>query len=214
MVTTTSVAAHGPARWRLRTVTGLTAGSLALAGLAGGTPEAAQAAPVQSQLAAAPTRTPSVVNAQPVTAVPTWQAGFNVWYGAGTDAPKYKNTIARWSYYCVGETTNFKIANASINMWSNGKRIKGFHFKYRLVDSGTAGRPQWFSNWSKNVTTSFKQGSRVNHPMNAAGLGQSFSSAASWDMEIKLKYPRSKRKAYREKYRVRISTPQCGVLAS
>ncbi|HET8970262.1 MAG TPA: hypothetical protein VFN19_04315 [Candidatus Nanopelagicales bacterium] len=134
-------------------------------------------------------------------------------HGVGQNKPKYNDARARWTYRCVKEQTNFKIVSASTVMWSRGDRIKGFHFKYRLVAQGTAGQPQWWSNWSKNTTASFKQGKTKSIWMNAGGLGQSFSSTASWDMEIKLKYPRSLRKAYRYKYRKNIPSPQCGALS-
>jgi hypothetical protein len=60
-------------------------------------------------------------------------------------------------------------------MWSNGgNRVTGFHFGYRLVANGTDGQPQWSSNWSDDVTVSFKQGKSVCKWMTAPALGQSF----------------------------------------
>lgn len=131
-------------------------------------------------------------------------------HGAGQNGPRYSDGAARYTYRCVGEQARFKITSAKIVMWSRGQRIKGFHFKYRLVAQGTEGQPQWWSNWSDNVKTSFPQGRTKSFWMNAGGLGQSFSSLAAWDMEIKLKYPRSLRRAYRYKYRRHIASPQCG----
>lgn len=139
--------------------------------------------------------------------------GWLVSYGAGITSPAYVDRNAKYWYQCVSDQTNFKITKASIVMWSKGvDRIKGFHFKYRLVARGSDGQPQWWSNWSKNVTVSFKTNKKYSRWMNAPKLGQSFSSTAAWDMEIKLKYPRSLRTAFRQKYRVPIVTPQCGVL--
>lgn len=145
----------------------------------------------------------------PMAAAKGWLAS----YGAGIKSPAYVDKNAKYWYQCVSDQTKFKITRASIVMWSNGvDRIKGFHFKYRLVARGTDGQPQWWSNWSKNVTASFKTNKKISRWMNASKLGQSFSSTAAWDMEIKVKYPRSLRTAFRQKYRVPIVTPQCGVL--
>jgi hypothetical protein len=47
--------------------------------------------------------------------------------------------------------------------------------------------------------------------MTAPKLGQSFSTVASYDLEVKLKYPRSLRKAYSYKYRVKFTNPSCGL---
>lgn len=139
-----------------------------------------------------------------------WQAT----YGAGQNTPFYNDNWARSWYSCVGDKAVFKITRASIYMWSRGKdRIKGFQFKYRLVLKGTEGQPQWFSNWSKNKSVSFKKNKKIGRWMTAGALGQSFGSTAEWDMEIKLKYPRSLRSAFRAKYRMPLGSPQCGVLA-
>ena len=133
-------------------------------------------------------------------------------HGAGTNKPAYNNGAANYFYKCketaLGGTV-FKITGANIVMWSKGARIKGFQFKYRLVADGTDGQPQWWSNWSDNAATSFPQGSVQTLRMNAGPLGQSFDPAASWDFEVKLKYPRSLRHAYRYKYRLNLPSPAC-----
>lgn len=144
-----------------------------------------------------------------VSQAATWQGT----YGAGANKPKYNDGGVKFRYQCVGDSTNFKITGASIYMWSRGKdRIKGFQFKYRLVPAGTDGQLQFAWNWSKNTTVNFKKNKRTGGWVNASKLGQSFSSTASWDLEVKLKYPRSLRKAYTKKYRLHMATPQCGVV--
>lgn len=136
-------------------------------------------------------------------------------YGAGQNAPSYNDGIARWWYSCVPDQAVFKVTRASIYVWSKGKdRVKGAEFKYRLAARGTDGQIQWWSNWSKTAKYKTKKNKKFKGWLNATGLGQSFSSASSWDMEINLKYPRSLRKAYSKKYRVHVPSPQCGPLAN
>ena len=131
-------------------------------------------------------------------------------HGAGMNKPANNDGSIVYKSRCVGSSTNFKITQATIKMWSTGDRIKGFHFKYRLVAAGTEGQPQWWSNWSKPVKASFKANRVTSLLMTAPGLGQSFSSTAAWEAEVKLKYPRSLRPAKRYKYRLPVTTPQCG----
>ncbi len=133
-------------------------------------------------------------------------------HSAGQNARAFNDGLTRWEYMCVGDQARFKVTKASIVMWARGARINGFHFKYRLVAAGTDGQPQWWSNWSGNVTHSFKTNAKVTRWMTAPALGQSFGTTTDWDMEVKLKYPRSLRKAYRYKWRFPIAEPQCGVL--
>jgi len=130
--------------------------------------------------------------------------------GAGQNSPKYNDKLARSTYTCTAEG-NFKITSAKIVMWSNGgNRVKGFEFKYRVVPAGTEGQFQFQSNWSSNASTSFKQGTVQARWMTAGPQGQAWNPAADWDMEIKLKYPRSLRTAYRSKYRIGLVEPSCG----
>ena len=130
--------------------------------------------------------------------------------GAGQNSPRFNDWHARYWYTCPAQGI-FKVTNAKIVMWSKGgNRVKGFQFKYRIVPQGTDGQPVPFSNWSDNVSTSFDQGTVHSIWMTAGSQGQSWSSAAAWDMEIKLKYPRSLRTAYRFKYRKAIPSPDCG----
>ncbi|MEZ5119935.1 MAG: hypothetical protein R2686_08550, partial [Candidatus Nanopelagicales bacterium] len=133
-------------------------------------------------------------------------------HGAGMNKPANNDGSIVYKHRCVGDTTDFKITQATIKMWSRGDRIKGFHFKYRLVAAGTEGQPQWWSNWSEPVKKSFKANRVASMSLTAPGLGQSFSSTAAWEAEVKLKYPRSKRPAKRYKYRLPVTTPQCGIL--
>lgn len=135
-------------------------------------------------------------------------------HGAGQNHKAYNDRHIRYDYKCdIKGRPIFKITKASIVMWTRGARIKGLEFKYRLVPRGTDGQPQWWSNWSSNSSIRFKQGTVQTRWMHAAALGQSFSSTAAWDVEVKLKYPRSLRKAFSYKYRINIPSPQCGVLA-
>ena len=167
-----------------------------------------------AQPAPADARTESSAVAAVTSSLRMSAASWQGTYGAGQNKPFYNDGAAKSWYTCVGDKTLFKITQASIYMWSRGKdRIKGFQFKYRLVGKGTEGQPQWYSNWSKNKSVSFKKNKTIGRWMNAAALGQSFSSTAEWDMEIKLKYPRSLRTAFRAKYRMPMGSPQCGVLA-
>ena len=172
-------------------------------------PGTASAQPAPADARAESSAVAAVTSSLMVSAA-SWQGT----YGAGQNKPFYNDGAAKSWYTCVGDKTLFKITQASIYMWSRGKdRIKGFQFKYRLVAKGTEGQPQWYSNWSKNTSVSFKKNKKIGRWMNAAALGQSFSSTAAWDMEIKLKYPRSLRTAFRAKYRMPMGSPQCGVLA-
>lgn len=132
-------------------------------------------------------------------------------HGAGTNKPRNNDNVPQYKYRCISED-RFKVTQASIKMWSRGDRIKGFHFKYRFVAAGTAGQPQWWSNWSETVKKSFSSNQVKSIWMTAPRLGQSFSTASSWDLEVKLKYPRSKRPAKRYKYRVSATLPDCGGL--
>jgi len=45
--------------------------------------------------------------------------------------------------------------------------------------------------------------------MKAGPQGQAWNPAADWDLEVKLKYPRSLRTAWRYKYRLHIPEPTC-----
>jgi hypothetical protein len=132
-------------------------------------------------------------------------------HGAGTNNPNYNNGSVNVSYRCLdsGVVPNFKITGARMVMWSNGARIKGFHFKYRLVAHGTDGQLQYWSNWSDNVSVSFPQGTPQAKWMSAPALSQSFSTASAWDVEAKVKYPRSLRTAYRYKWRINLTNPAC-----
>jgi hypothetical protein len=135
-------------------------------------------------------------------------------YGAGTNAPSYNDAKPIFTTSCFGEGGSgiFKVNSAKIVMWSRGERIKGFQMKYRLVPSGTDGMLQTSSNWSANVSTSFNQGTTQTTWMKAGALGQSFGTGVPWDIEIKLKYPRSLRTAFRFKYRRAITNPDCGLV--
>ena len=192
-----------------RTVLRSLAASMTLAlVLALASPGTATAQPGPADTRAGSSAVAAVTSALRVSAA-SWQGS----YGAGQNKPFYNDGAAKSWYTCVGDKTIFKITQASIYMWSRGEdRIKGFQFKYRLVAKGTEGQPQWYSNWSKNTSVSFKKNKKIGRWMNAAALGQSFSSTAEWDMEIKLKYARSLRTAFRAKYRMHMGSPQCGVL--
>lgn len=137
-------------------------------------------------------------------------------HGAGVNQPRYDDASVSWEYTCLPDgSSRFRVQRASIVMWSKGARIKGFHFKYRLVPTGTDGQIQLPYNWSKNARVSFPQGSRQSSWVTAGRLGQSFGSDLGWDIEVKLKYPRSLRIAYRYKYRLSMAaTPACGGLVS
>lgn len=131
--------------------------------------------------------------------------------GAGQNRPAYDDYYARWTYSCTAEG-NFKATGARIVMWSKGRnRVKGFQFKYRIVPAGTVqGQPVPYSNWSSNASTSFDQGTVQSKWMAAGPQGQSWSPGADWDMQIKLKYPRSLRSAYRYQYTRPLLEPSCG----
>jgi len=136
-------------------------------------------------------------------------------HGAGQNAPRFNDWLPRITYSCLPDgSTRFRLTGARIVMFTNGdQRIKGFQFKYRLVPDGTDGQPVPYANWSNNATTSFSQGSVRTTWMNAGQLGQTHSTLADWDIELKLKYPRSLRTAFRYKYRRNLTEPQCGVIA-
>lgn len=179
---------HTLVRWGALLVSSLVAAGALAAPAAGGGTSPAASGPAASERAAA--RAPERV-------------------GAGQNAPRYTDGYARWWYRCL-DSGNFKVTDARIVMWSKGRnRVKGFQFKYRLVHNGTAGQPQWFSNWSANRSVSFRQGTVQSRWLSAGALGQSFGAAADWDIEIKLKYPRSLRPAYRFKYRRALPEPPC-----
>jgi hypothetical protein len=128
--------------------------------------------------------------------------------GAGVNRPRFDDWSAAWTYRCTGEG-NFKVAGATIRMWSNGgNRVKGFQFKYRVVPQNTGLHLD--SNWSSNVHTSFSQGSAHSVWMKAGPQGQAWNPAGSWALELKLKYPRSLRTAWRFKYKKAINSPDCG----
>lgn len=128
--------------------------------------------------------------------------------GAGSNQPNVNNWTPTWSFSCT-DRGYFRVEGASINMWSNGgNRVKGFQFKYRVVPQGTALAP--FSNWSSNVHTSFHQGAVRNIRMDAGPQGQAWDPGQAWALQIKLKYPRSLRTAWRFKYKKAIASPDCG----
>jgi hypothetical protein len=130
--------------------------------------------------------------------------------GAGQNNPRFNDGYARYWYSCTDEG-NFKIDQAKIVMWSNGRnRVKGFHFKYRIVAADTEGQPVTYSNWSPNTSVSFDQGTVQSKWMTSGAQGQAWNPAADWDLEIKLKYPRSLRTAYSFKYRRDFIEPTCG----
>lgn len=132
-------------------------------------------------------------------------------HGAGVNHPRFNDFRVNYLYQCAGaDSSRFRVTSASIYMWSRGDRIKGFQFKYRLVPAGTAGQIQAWSNWSKNVSVSFPQGSTRGQWMAAGALNQTRSVEAAWEMEVKLKYPRSLRPAKRYKYRLTFANPPCG----
>lgn len=155
--------------------------------------------------------------------LPTAEKDWNVKsFGAGQNKPRYNDRQVRFWFSCYKDTARFRVTGASIVMWSNGvkaDRIEGFHFKYRLVPRGTEGRLQLASKWSTNRSVSFKKAKKaksyrkVSQWMNAPALKDTHSSAAAWDLEIKLKYVRPLRVDYTYKYRIAINTPQCGLLA-
>lgn len=129
--------------------------------------------------------------------------------GAGVNKPKYNDWQVKWFYSCTDEG-NFKADKAKIVMFSTGgNRVKGFHFKYRIVPGDTEGQPIPWANWSANTAVSFDQGTVQTTWMTAGPQGQSWNPAADWDLEVKLKYPRSKRTAWRYKYRVALTEPTC-----
>lgn len=131
--------------------------------------------------------------------------------GLGQNAPNFNDGYARWTYTCTDQGY-FKATSARIVMWSNGRnRVKGFHFKFRIVPAGTApGQPVPYSNWSSNATTSFDQGTVQSKWMNAgAPEAQVWNPEADWDMHIKVKYPRSLRTAYRYDYTRPLIEPTC-----
>lgn len=148
-----------------------------------------------------------VARSSPLPAVPT---ATNT-HGAGINSPNYNDFRVQTYYVCADDdSTRFRLTGASIYMWARGDRIKGFQFKYRLVAAGTAGQIQAWSNWSKNVSVSFPQGSNRQQWMNAGRLGQTRSAELAWELEVKLKYPRSLRPAKRYKYRLAFINPTCG----
>lgn len=94
-------------------------------------------------------------------------------------------------------------------MWARGSRIKGFHFKARLVVAGSDGQIQSTA-WSDNFVRGFAPTSaQVRKGMVA--LLPSQNANADWDIEVKMKFPRSIGTAYRHKFRVPFVEPDCGI---
>lgn len=143
--------------------------------------------------------------------VPASIGGTRGWYAAGNTAFGFRHTVGcrlnRAGRY------NF-VVSVSTTIWANGARIKGIHFKARLVpgayggtsvdDGGTLQHPY---NWSDNQTVGFRQGSRAFYNFAVALPRQ--DALGTWDLEVKFKFPRSLRTAYRYKFRVPFQEIDC-----
>lgn len=143
---------------------------------------------------------------------PSRAAGFGRTHGAGTNSPVATNGLINYRYRCYTSPMGrpvFKVSQASIYMWASGARIKGLQFKYKLRPlSEGLGSTQ---NWSDNVAVSFNQGTSHGQWMRAGPIG-GVDASDDWEFEVKLKYPRSLRRAYRYQYSLSFTMPDnCGL---
>lgn len=143
-------------------------------------------------------------NAAYWTGSPANIGGTRGWYATTNNTYGFRHTVGcklnrRGTY-------NF-VVQASTTIWANGARINGTHFKARLVPEGTAGQPQALYTWSGNQTTSFPQGTLAS--ANFAVMLPRQAAMNNWDLEVKIKFPRSLRQAFRYKFRVPFQEIDC-----
>lgn len=92
-------------------------------------------------------------------------------------------------------------ARVDTKMWSKGGRVKAFKFKVRLVPADSAGQLQWSRAWSNYAVHRFTPTSARREQW-MRGWTPSENGAASWEVEVKMEWPRSLRLAYSKKFRI------------